>query len=329
VTKRPHLDNLPSSTFSSGLNEWADFAEMSCLFSNDGEVSWSDIFLRHEVENVDDDESEIPRNELDDFDSMAGADIFRLIRARKEILGEYYPFELVDEDTICIANSFDVKKVFYSYLLFSSNLRLVDRSCWKDLTGAFEHISAHILRIIYPSFTCEVFGTSHNSSGVFSGSTRGERLGKLAELLHGSLTTSLQRDPSLTTTAGDEGLDVVAFCELDASRGKVSKIPVCLAQCSCSYSEWVDKQQSITTGRWQGKIEGIASCHEYIFVPFPVRDSRNMWHPTFESDIIVTLVDRIRIINILSTHEDDLSFFAEMEVCSHLTRILKEGGIDL
>ena len=202
------------------------------------------------MENVDDDESEIPRNELDDFDSMAGADIFRLIRARKEILGEYYPFELVDEDTICIANSFDVKKVSYSYLLFFvqpsiSRSKLLERFDWRFRTYKCSYIENHI-SVVYLR---GIWDVAQFLLGVFSGSTRGERLGKLAELLHGSLTTSLQRDPSLTTTAGDEGLDVVAFCELDASRGKVSKIPVCLAQCSCSYSEWVDKQQSITTGR--------------------------------------------------------------------------------
>ena len=64
--------------------------------------------------------------------------------------------------------------------------------------------------------------------------------------------------------AGDAGLDIVSFLKLD----EASHIPVALAQCTCSYDEWINKQESINSDTWRTRIDPIAPFWRYMYVPF-------------------------------------------------------------
>ena len=84
-----------------------------------------------------------------------------------DYIDEFYPFMKVDEDTIKMVE-IDDKRLLYVFLLFSSNTNYItDRKIPPYLRLSFERISIDIMRLIYPNFKNELFGTSTKKGDFF------------------------------------------------------------------------------------------------------------------------------------------------------------------
>lgn len=91
---------------------------------------------------------------------------------------------------------------------------------------------------------------------------------------------------------------IVSFLKLD----EASHIPVALAQCTCSYDEWINKQESINSDTWRTRIDPIAPFWRYMYVPFYCHNASGKFEQL--TDIHTCLIDRQRILCLLDLHHE-------------------------
>lgn len=338
----PQLSSLPDISYAQGANKWADFIELSCLISDDGEYSGSDITTRIGTERGSSEEKEIFNTsdsgyEDEVFDEIIDVDAdeaeqddsheekleewFGLVRSRESILGEWYPFTLVDEDTIRLKSTLTTQQLLYLLLLVSSNTGFIKRGRTK-LTGGFELLSREVMSWMYPGFACYVFGTSiPKEEAHFTGNIT-EKISQLACELNTSITRAFEQGGR--EDAGDGGLDIVAFLALDPKGAETSMLPLCLGQCSCSYADWKTKQGEVEISRWQGIIEKTPAVHELVFVPFPVRNQGGEWLGRDFSEIRTILIDRFRFLNLVATYSNDFEFFRRIKAYGPFLSMIRD-----
>jgi hypothetical protein len=298
--------DLPNTSDQIEKNKWADFIELLCIDSIDKEISLGDVTKMCVQEDPSflingDDEY----GEKTDKLMLMLFELFKYIFSRSAFLGKYYPFEKVDEDTIKMS-PIDNDKVLYIYLLFASNTSyFINLKHRHFFYKTFEHLSLNILKLIYPGFQCEIFGTASKRGGMFYGGKLAEKLERLANALNTSLRQKALDNSRFNYPSGDGGLDLVSFQNLDKDICKTSRIPVCFGQCSCSYEQWSNKQSSILRNFFNNIFEDIVSCHECMFVPFSLRGINGKWIGEEDTRIITIVIDRIRIINILCINKVD------------------------
>jgi hypothetical protein len=306
----------PFPTFSKTLekNKWADFLELLCLESSDKEISLNDIITMYTQEelsgisNGDERHSETIDALRADF-----VEIFRYIFSRMDFLDEFYPFIKVDEDTIQMAE-IDEQKLLYLFLLFSSNTAYItDTTVPPFLRLSFERISKDIMRIIYPNFRNELFGTSTKKGEFFHGGSVFNKLEKLGKHLNTTLKGKIKNNPRYQYPSGDRGIDVISFYKIDKDICSAFMLPICIGQCASSYTDWIEKQGSIKHESLNNIFEDIATYHEYLFVSFPLRAINGNWASEEADRIQTIIIDRIRFLNILASVnvptilEDDIS----------------------
>ena len=136
----------------------------------------------------------------------------------------------------------------------------------------------------------ELFGTTRDTN-LFHGNLR-SRIEQLAEFLGAQTTKTMDADKRYDRIkAGDAGLDIVSFLKLD----EASHIPVALAQCTCSYDEWINKQESINSDTWRTRIDPIAPFWRYMYVPFYCHNASGKFEQL--TDIHTCLIDRQSAMN--------------------------------
>lgn len=322
----PTLSTLPGYSKDLEQNAWADYIELLCLTSKDGEISLSDVMgnvLQEEAESLQRGSGASGKKE--DYCARQLRDIFEYLKSRAFLLDEYYPFGFVDDDTICVdLENLSLGEKLYLFLLFCSNLKYFSQKERPDLTREFETVSRGVLRKILPNFVVEIFGTASESETPFHGGCLLERFKKLAECLHTEVKTAVQRNPRYARACGDGGMDLVGYIDLDPPSAGAPFVPMCFAQCACSVEEWVQKQDSIKYDEWDQKFEQIAHYCEMIFVPFSLRGSDGKWNASREDRIVVIPIDRIRFFNIVKMNNNDLSFFKESKAESVVNVSLDE-----
>jgi hypothetical protein len=294
------LEQFPKFSIKLSKNRWADFIELFCLINMDKEISLNDIitnYMQEEIsETTDGDELYSERNMKLRSEFL---EIFRYIKSRQNIIGEFYPFECIDMDTIKLL-SVDDKKILYIYFLFSSNTSyFIDRTIPPVFTASFERISLQFMKVIYPNFRNELFGTANTPGGFFYGGNLLDKLKKLAQCLNTALKQPATDNPHNLSTGGDKGLDIVSFYNLDAESQQAPFIPLCMGQCSCSYDDWKIKQSSIKYSIWNNRFNDLPAYHEYMFVPFPLRGIEGGWADEEREEIQTIIVDRFRFFSLL------------------------------
>jgi len=323
----PSISGVPSYSFDLEINQWADYIELSCLLNKDKEISLSDVlsdYLSEDFKDVPSGGDDLYSQKLDKL-KVQFIDIFAYIESRSIFLDEYYPFTFIDADTIAVKSNFDSKKIMYIFLLFASNTRFFTKSAAYTLTHAFESISKNVLGLMYPNFCTEGFGTANKEGSLFYGGTLESKMIRLANCLNTTVRRSVQSNKRYTYPSGDAGLDLVSFLPVDLSISRISRIPVCIAQCSCSYNEWKGKQYTVTTDVWKQKLESIVSCHEYIFVPFPIRDAQGRWAAEEDDNIYTCMIDRIRIIHIIKAFGNNKTdFFDSNEIYGEMLSVVQK-----
>jgi hypothetical protein len=292
----------PFPTFSRSLekNKWADFLELLCLESPDKEISLNDIMTMYTQEelsgisNGDESHSQKVDNIRSDF-----SEIFRYIFSRINYMDDFYPFIKIDEDTIKMSN-IDEKKLLYFFLLFASNTGYITNTAIPPfLRISFERISIDIMRLLYPNFRNELFGTSTQDGEYFHGGLLIDKLDRLGKCLNTSLKAKARNDPHSQFPSGDGGIDLVSFKKIDKDICSSFMIPVCIGQCSSSYGDWQDKQLSVKADTLNNLFDDIAVYHEYMFISFPLRGINGKWASEEAVKIQTILIDRIRFLNIL------------------------------
>lgn len=81
-----------------------------------------------------------------------------------------------------------------------------------------------------------------------------------------------------------------------------SHIPLALGQCTCSYDEWINKQESINRDTWRARIGPLAPFWRYMYVPFFCHNASGKFEQSTE--IHTCLIDRQRILNLLDSHNE-------------------------
>lgn len=107
----------------------------------------------------------------------------------------------------------------------------------------------------------------------------------------------------------DEDLDELQRGEAEHSLkyDKLSSVignyyEIALAQCTCSYDEWINKQESINSDTWRTRIDPIAPFWRYMYVPFYCHNASGKFEQL--TDIHTCLIDRQRILCLLDLHHE-------------------------
>lgn len=294
------LEQFPRFSIRLAKNRWADFIELLCLTDPDKEISLDDIITNYTQEEI------VETEDGDEFYSEKNIklrlkffEVFRYIESRQNIIGEFYPFENIDKDTIKLL-SVDSNKMIYIYFLFSSNTSFfINKTIPPIFTASFEQISLQFMKAIYPNFRNELFGTANKPDDFFYGGTLLKKMEKLAHCLNTTIKQLATVNPHNLATSGDKGLDIVSFYNLDTESRNASFVPFCMGQCSCSYDDWKNKQSSIQYSTWNNRINDLPSYHEYMFVPFPLRRIEGDWADEEHEEIRTIIVDRFRFFSLL------------------------------
>lgn len=148
---------------------------------------------------------------------------------------------------------------------------------------------------------------------MFYGGKLIERLEKLADCLHTDIKKCAKENPRYDSPSGDGGLDLVGFMQLDGEGAETPFIPLCFAQCACSFDKWKEKQSSIKFDAWNQRFEQIAHYCEFIFVPFSLRGPDGKWSYAESDHFVVIPIDRIRFVHIAGVYSDSLDSFSRTD----------------
>lgn len=298
-----NLDSLPSAN-QRETNRWADYVELRCLTSLDGEVSDADLLDhfrdRRDLGELDDEAAEASNPERTDKEETQLNDIFLHLQYREASLGESYPFSVLEGNILrCDQDSISAKQKLYIFLLLAANLKYVRDS--GKVTSSFERISRDVLAKLMPRRAeVHIFGTSASSQRAprYSG-TLAQKVQKLASDL--SESVMLQPGSVAPTNTGDGGLDLVAWVPVgDTQPGRL----VVFGQCACT-TEWVTKQHSSKVDAWRKKMSFTADPVNVVFIPFFFRSNGGDWFA--DQDIHGgVLMDRMRILELLKTRGNPL-----------------------
>lgn len=287
------------------INRWADYMEFRCLYIDDHLLSKDDVLDFF----FDEDSEDLQRGETEHsskYDKLAAVigNYYEIIKYRNSTHPNYYPFNIEDGECISLKENLTEKHLHYIFLLLCSNICFMDKSSMQKITHVFEKYCHPLMKILVPmDAQTELFGTTRDVS-LFSGNLR-TRIEQLANCLGAQTTKTMDTDKKYDRiNAGDAGLDIVSFLKLDDA----SHIPLALGQCTCSYDEWINKQESINRDTWRARIDPLAPFWRYMYVPFFCHNASGRFEQPTE--IHTCLIDRQRILNLLDSHNE---LFCEMD----------------
>lgn len=290
---------------------WADYVELLCLFSIDGQITRADV-VRHygrrkdlgeepvaEVssedaeESRDDSDEEWLTTEKKDKVELQIDDWFKHLKFRIGSFTDFYPFKLSDDEhTLSLLSPLSDAHRLYLFLLFASNLGYFSQH-QTTLTSNFEVISREALKSLLPQQAeVHLFGKSAAKSARYSGS-----LWKKINILAADLNEQVVADKSEFSphNTGDKGLDIVAWVPIeDATPNQL----FVFGQCACSTDEWSDKQSSSSREAWSQTITLSSPPNNVAFIPLCFRRANGRWHVRHQIRETI-LIDRLRFVLLL------------------------------
>lgn len=307
---------VPNFSLKRDINRWCDYIELVCLTCEDELITKDEMISIISGEGDDSGQEE----HSDNFDKIS-ADIeliFDHIRYRSETIDEFYPFDY-DNSCLSVKYNFTEENIQYIILLLCSSIAFMDKSASTIITKYFEEYCLHIFSyFVSKDSEIYVFGTSRENT-KFTGNLR-SRIEILAKCFNSETTKSFDSDQQFDVSAGDEGIDLVAFNHID----EATHIPIALGQCTCSYLKWEIKQEEINQDAWTQKIIPIAPFGKYMFVSF---FCRNTWGK-FENPTTITtcLIDRLRILLTIRRHNE---IFEKINALEQVSLIKECAGGEL
>lgn len=326
MSMKPGMSALPRASKAFEKNVWADFVELLCLVSKDKEISLSDLVEVARQEDPEHSErGDQESAEKEDSFRQQLSDVFSYLLSRKQSFGDFYPFSFVDEDTICVEQTpLSSGQKLYLFLLYASNLSRFTKSEQARLTKDFEALSKAVIKLVFPQFNVEIFGTASQEGEPFHGGNVFDRLQRLSQYLNTTLSDAALKNPRYRQAGGDAGIDLVGFAQIEAAGSHAPFVPTLFAQCACSVDEWKDKQFSIQYEKISKKFSNLASYCEFIIVPFSLRGTDGSWSYTDLDRIVVIPIDRVRFLHIISLYGESFSFFENNDAYALVTDSLEE-----
>ena len=326
MSMKPGMSTLPRASKAYEKNVWADFVELLCLVSLDKEISLSDLVeVARQEDSAQSERGDQDSAEKEDSFRQQFSDVFRYLFSRKQSFGDFYPFSFVDEDTICIEQTpLSAGQKLYLFLLYASNLSRFTKSEQARLTKDFEALSKTVIKLVFPQFNVEIFGTASREGEPFHGGSVFDRLQRLSQYLNTTLSDAALKNQRYCQAGGDAGIDLVGFAQIEADGSRAPFVPTLFAQCACSVDEWKDKQSSIKHETISKKIINLASYFEFIIVPFSLRGTDGSWSNTDLDRIVVIPIDRVRFLHIISLYGESFSFFENNDAYALVTDSLEE-----
>lgn len=288
------LDKHPRHSF---IFLWADYVELLTLCSLDrtfsrGQLEESmqeggDLQIDNASEMVGVESSE----EADDAIAKRWDDIKKRFQHRKSSYA-VWPFEL---DGNVLRSTYDSENSghqLYAALLIASSLRLCAKTRSGEVTTAFEEISCLLLRRSLPTaWEVRSFGAHQTFAQGYQGKIY-SKLQQLAEDVRGKLIKDEVTYDARNT--GDGSIDLAAWLSIGDRRGN---IPVILAQCACSPTDWEYKQLQVTSAATESLIHIDHPAAAYCFVPHDLAQSDAYWDRSAHVHRVV-LIDRKRLLHL-------------------------------
>lgn len=304
---------------------WADYIEILCLISKDGEESFNclDSFfdkskkgLYIDEQLVDDFEEDknIDEDAFIDNLSRRHADLSRTIRARTGLFGGSYPFEFdIPSLTLIRKKQLTRQHLLYIFLLFAGNIRFFkDKSEQNLFTNDFERVGTDALMKLFPTpWEGRHLGTACHPSVLAYTGKKSEKLQALANDINAQLLVD-EQDFAKNDTK-DAGFDFV--CWHPFPNDTASHLPLIFAQSGCTAirDELYDKQRSISIDRIKNFYNRIA-CYGVMVTPECFRGADGLWPQAHE--LTSVFIDRPRIMHLLNGQEDIISSFESMKLLS-------------
>lgn len=270
----------------SELNYYADFIELTTLFSNKDGITFGDIqdkfFGEKDYENA----------EKRDEDEIFLREIFQLISERSILYNNDYPFSYSEDEILTLKANLTTNNKLYISLLLSSKLNIfnVFRA---DLTTDFETISNAVLRNFLPTnSTVKEFGknTEYKGNAI-------EKIKQLADDLDLAID-DYELNQVEERNNQERGLDIIGWLPFSDKCG--NKV-VFLCQCACG-KQYESKQHD--TRRFENYLKFYKTNPQHtLFIPYSLINVRakKFYHSDYiENDYLI--FERKRI---LEYHNDD------------------------
>ena len=305
----------------------ADYIELRCLVSQDGETG------RDEIEGLVEKQKDFEESEgIEEGHGIEGSPYaapevsdskreqidswFDHLQYRAEAFNGFYPFVFTKEPkTLFRRNSFKLVHKLYVSLLLSSSLQYFSKQTEQYLSQSFEIISLLALRNYLPN-NAEVhhFGKNPLNRGRYAKGNVWERIKKLSGDLHEAVIPPKSDFSSHDT--GDYGVDIVGWIPAcDTNKGFL----IVFGQCACSES-WREKQHESSSSRWNHIMTFMASPNNMSFIPFCFREPDGSWFSETKLENSIWF-DRLRLVNLL---QNQLSFFQDLPSFGIVNKVLQQ-----
>lgn len=303
---------------------WADYFELLCLIDPDkflgigqikdriklqleeGEIDFS--YYREIINELDENNSKFFVEILEKF----SLDILKIIRYRKKLYNDFYPF-LVRDNSFESSGYLNDEQVLYVYFLMCSHLRWFMDSKY-FLTTDFECFSQTCLKnYLGNKFCVHVFGKNAHQSSVFSGN-KFSKLQILSNLFNERLIAKETDFPQHDN--GDEGIDLIAYAVID------DRLPgnlLITAQCKCQ-DDWYDFRFSSSSTALSGMMTLTHPNANFAFIPICFRNEDGDWFQKHKTSGVI-LMDRKRMISLIENH---MQIFKQSESYNRVWELLKK-----
>lgn len=286
---------LPDPPSANQAHLVADWIELATAADQDGEFNGEGfVAAREEVANR---RGSITTPTKIDAWTREAEEVWRLLRARAEVYGPTYPFE-VGHDVLDVRTvTLDAHRLSYAFLLASASLAAFTPEGRHLLTSGFERASRHVLAALLPhDATVSIFGTSSTAGERYGHGRLIDRLEALAEDLATELTREARRtaENGPPRISGDGGLDLVGWPELYGPR---KRLPVYFGQCACG-GDWQTKPYEVLADTWDHRLEPVSPIVPVTFIPYAYRAEDDEWCDLFPV-VPTVLIDRPRWLQLL------------------------------
>ncbi|EEY5649522.1 hypothetical protein C1599_003966 [Escherichia coli] len=304
-----HMDSLPD-------NEpylWGDYLELWATVNTDKCFSRGDLasLFRSQANPK-------SRGYSDDKWNFAAT----FIDTRISLFGDDYPFYFSDDrDTLFLRKhniaDYNQNEKLYIALLACANIKYIENSHRDIFTSAFEKISYPIFQALMPEgATVKHCWASAGNSGHYTGLLF-DKLTKIAQDFRCKANFSIE--DFKPNDRGDGGIDILAWHDMGDNR---ESIPLALAQCGCSKTEWVAKQLEATPAKLWNLLPVLHPWSTYYFLPQDLRWHNRDW--AHRSDFGAAIfVDRLRLVNLTKkypqiNHQDNLTFVDDLVAMDYM-----------
>ena len=281
-------DAMPQG-FSTYLNYWADYIEVSCLFNLDGTTSLEEISDAISSSRIGSNTPlEGTEEGLDNIRSKL-LDCFEVLQGRLKTYGKYYPFTINNRNIS--KTSLNQEKKFYIALLLSSNLSIFKKKI-HNWTKNFEKSSTSLLKEYLPK-DAEIinFGSSGAAPKQLGSKNLKDKIEEISKKIRFDVAPDLVGMPS--KRGGDFGIDLIGwrrFKKQDQTHGTT----IGFAQCGCGRN-WDKKQLSISETSLSRIFSFKHSTLAIMLTPQSLRNGDGYWEKPIEIQKVI-LLDRANFV---------------------------------